>query len=224
MKNKIFLTLFVFFTFVLITGGFYIYYHQRILFRSLQRYSPVTFDSTPVINLERTCNPSTATTTITKSKGVITFSGFCISFKLTELQSNPEGSYNVGVKIVGKRVYVGEESDPEGSGEFAEVFQKNPSDSIEAAISKAVMKGYSSADCPINPIQVTGFPNSYEFAEIDYTGYYPSNCPGDYVAFDNETYFLVDKNHPDKLIYLFLGQFGIATYDTAPWQYGLTVY
>lgn len=85
------------------------------------------------------------------------------------------------------------------------------------------MKGFSLADFPVKSRDFIGFPDSYVFADIGSNWATATNCPQNYQAFDSDTFFLMDKNHPDKLVFLSLGQAEIASYNDNPWQYSITI-
>ena len=105
---------------------------------------------------------------------------------------------------------------------FMEVFQKIATDTIQQAITKAVLNGYNLQDCPIMLGNYTGhtLSKTIQTAQINYAA---SNrptygagigditkCPHTYTVDDDAPYFLVDSTHPNELLFFYNGQIGIS--------------
>ncbi|MDP3997638.1 MAG: hypothetical protein Q8P73_04030 [bacterium] len=119
------------------------------------------------------------------------------------------------------RIYVHTEGADLVSGQWIEVFRKDPVVSLDAAITEQFLSNYSTDDCFVGSLP---FPYSKEDSDkfevriITYptpsiedseelgpagTAY---KCPNEYTTSMGLSYFLMDKNHPDKYAYIFVGQ------------------
>jgi len=101
--------------------------------------------------------------------------------------------------------------------EYVEVFRKSPSDDLETAIKKTILRGYSEQDCFVqdtDPYANYIHPQSYTTAMISFpqgttlTEAYTaaSKCPMPYTRNYGEKYFLMDKNHPDRFVFFNIGE------------------
>jgi hypothetical protein len=156
-----------------------------------------------------------------------------ISFSYKEKYDNGE---IISTKELGNKIYVYSSVMKPEQGQYIEVFSKDPHDTLEAAITKMVLSGYSTSDCKIT----TGSKNlsgssffplpGYVFATISIpnTTYVndPSElepelkkCPIHYVSYGGLAYFVADQNHPNKFVFFSIGQYAI-TGDTEnnTWQ------
>lgn len=137
-----------------------------------------------------------------------------------------------------KKIYVYPENSF-GSAQYVEVMSKDPSDSILNAINKNILNGYSPSECQAsiagrssNP-QLVNDPASYTFAVLHFPSdkrqgligdsmhFGPGRCPDAYTGVESTAYFFMDTNHPDKLLYLSLGQYntpGSAENSSVNWQ------
>lgn len=118
------------------------------------------------------------------------------------------------------RVYMVTEKNPDDRLRFVEVFPKDPQDTIELAISKAVLEGFDSQDCPINVIKYPTTAALYDpyrqQATIRYHSKYlldgsfaprdPGKCPATYAPINWLAYFMVDSRQPEKLLFINVGQ------------------
>ncbi|MCL4354257.1 hypothetical protein M1349_02170 [Patescibacteria group bacterium] len=147
-----------------------------------------------------------------------------VSFLYLEKQDDQ----TVSVKEDGNIIYVymnqNAANSPEGykSGQWVEVFQKDKNTTLKDTIKQQFLANYSSNNCfPADePAVLKNYPVSFEAAIISYP---PSNdpnqpswanadkCPGKYTASNGISYFLMDKNHPDKFVFFSIGQYMIGS-------------
>jgi len=101
---------------------------------------------------------------------------------------------------------------------FVEVFNKDPQQSLTDAINQQFLTGYFENDCFVN-IQHYSRPTpeeSYQTAIIDFPHKagqtrkqletMVAKCPSQVNSFNFVRYFMMDSKHPDKLLFVTLGQ------------------
>jgi len=129
---------------------------------------------------------------------------------------------NYTPKETGDMVYFSTGSTPEDSI-YVKVMTKDPNDSITEAIKKIVIPDASSNECQVETISdkqaiYASAPAGYEYAVISIQN--TANMSRDEIiqAFQNcynakykgnQVYFLMDKNHPNKLLFVNIGQSNI---------------
>jgi hypothetical protein len=174
---------------------------------------------TPTMSATPTASPSgepTATPTVMPTAvpgGTLFVShdlGISFSYATTALGTR------FTAKEVGNTIHVYDPQYGDTTGQYVQAFDKNPSDSIQDAITKIVLKGYSTADCVIrlNPDNAKVLPSannrpaSYETASLTYASAAVSQdkCPSPYTATQSQIYFLEDTAHPGKLIFIYAPQ------------------
>ena len=118
-------------------------------------------------------------------------------------------------------VYVDNGTNPH-TGQWVEVFQKEKTQTVADAIKQKFLANYAAKDCSVS-MQTTypdkaKLPTNYEIAEITFPQPTDANepwfanadkCPATYTTTNGISYFLMDKNHPDKYVYFSIGQYGI---------------
>lgn len=117
------------------------------------------------------------------------------------------------------------------SGQWIQVFDKDKSQTLADAIKQKFLTNYSEKDCFVTETleQVKAkFPASFESAIISYpkpTGDQglpfwtnADKCPQVYSETNGISYFLMDKNHPEKFAFLSVGQYVIYGSKTQGWQ------
>lgn len=130
-----------------------------------------------------------------------------------------DASKGFATKEQGNTITIYDTNQPDAM-QYVEVFTKSPTDTIAQAITKAVLGGYNPSDCPIGAASTDGYkyPSNLQFASIHYSSnnidqygnpINPSKCPAQYTANKDILYFLTDKNHPDRLLFFHIGQYGI---------------
>lgn len=126
----------------------------------------------------------------------------------------------IEVKEVGQKIYVYPTQTAYQDGQWVEVFNKSKTDTLAEAIKKQFLNEISEKDCfvIINKDSFKSYPESYSVAEISYP---KSNdpesdpwgmsavCPQGYSQTNGIRYFLGDSQHPGKLLFLSIGQYGI---------------
>lgn len=139
------------------------------------------------------------------------------------------------IKTVGNKVYVGGLD-----GQSVEVFQKDKNDTLEDAIKKTFLRGYSEKDCFVAKSQksdqnpVSYISGGYIMDEaIDYPeptnsdSYFWENaksCPAGYSRANGIRYFLMDEKHSDIFLFFDIGQYiipvdaSLSTDRWVPWQ------
>lgn len=121
------------------------------------------------------------------------------------------------VKETENKIYVYMSTTKAEDGQYLEVFTKDANDSLETAIQKKFLVGYNSTNCFVETIENkdgTGMakaiisypppsdPDEPFFANSD-------KCPAVYSQSNGISYFLYDKNFPDKFLFVSIGQYGI---------------
>lgn len=106
-------------------------------------------------------------------------------------------------------------------GQSVEIFNKNAADNLQTAITKQFLQNYAPTDCFVtnvkNPVANETTPDSFTFAEISFPK--PTDpsapwwtnadkCPR-YATTNGIAYFLMDTKHPEKFIFLSIGQYPI---------------
>lgn len=134
--------------------------------------------------------------------------------------TDPTYKWPVRVVEEGNRIQI--QYQPNGgeftTGQFVDVFEKDPEDTLETAIQKSVLSGYSLDDCLIvtNPgdqmdsgarFAVINVPNQQNL-EFDKVFELASKCPSDYTVTNFFAFFYSNPIHKDKLLYFSLGQEG----------------
>lgn len=103
---------------------------------------------------------------------------------------------------------------------YVQVFQKDPHDNLATAIEKTILKGYSPKDCFVEkqfhiyehiPVvfetAIIRFPFDHNAAGINQEYIAASEkCPPKYTPTNYVAYFVMDKNHPDKFVFFYIGQ------------------
>jgi len=111
-------------------------------------------------------------------------------------------------------------------GQFVEVFEKSADETIQEAIQKQFLKEKDLSKCKVTlPVKIN-YPVNFVEAEITFdingdmeqvwemTKY----CSQNYAMTNGMRYFLMDKNHPTKLMFFSIGQYVISNESGIPWQ------
>ena len=139
---------------------------------------------------------------------------------------------SVGVKETGDTIFLSYGTLAPESGQFVEVFSKDPSETFADAIRRRILAGYPSPDCKIE-VTPSSVRAGYQTAEISYPLPADQNanqmwfanaalCNAKYDRTNGIRYFLYDPKHPDQFAYLDIGQYSIFGQDKTPWQDTLT--
>ena len=136
------------------------------------------------------------------------------------------------VKESGDKIYVYDTKYPYTQGQYLEVFQKNPADTLEQAIQKQFLANISPKDCFVKdekPDQGANFPVNYQVKTLGYPVdpnselpffAQPNKCPVPYAQTNGMLYFLGDTKHPKIFLFFSIGQqnFPIAENSQISWQ------
>lgn len=136
---------------------------------------------------------------------------------------NPSSTQQVKTLEEGNKVYVYVDNgtDPH-TGQWVEVFQKNPTQTLTDAIKQRFLATYPDKNCFIRT-QITypdavALPSGYEVAEITFPTVTDTQapwwensakCPPVYTTTNGISYFLMDTRYPNKYAYFSIGQYGI---------------
>lgn len=140
-----------------------------------------------------------------------------------------QGGQKVAVKEVGNKIYIYADNTSFDNGQFVEVLSKDKNDTLAEAIEKKFLNGISKNDCFVisENNNFKFYPASYSTAEISYPenndpntgpGEIPAKCPQNYSRTNGIRYFLGDSNHPEKLLFISIGQYGISAGESINWQ------
>jgi hypothetical protein len=152
---------------------------------------------------------------------------FGIAFDYANVWAGGTQKENFTVNEIGDKIYLDFGNTKPGTGQYIEVFNKNPSDDLETAITKQFLSGISKSDCFIKSVLTNSyykFPATYQGATIAYpipTGSdnppftFGDKCPEMYKETNGVSFFLMDTVHPSKFIFLSIGQNGGAASTTA---------
>lgn len=156
----------------------------------------------------------TSSTMQSTSSLVFASSSFGIMFQYAPHQ----GGDTIATKVDGNKIYVYDVRFPYVQGEYIQVFKKDSKLTLQQAITKIILVGYNTSHCLIGPARQDSFlyPSNYQTASIQYSGtsngWTVSNtntCPSSYLADNSIAFFLMDTQHPDKLLFFSIGQFPI---------------
>lgn len=121
----------------------------------------------------------------------------------------------------GNKVYIYRKSSGIESGQYVEVFFKEPRQTLEEVIKEKFLKNYSERDCFVKKLPPSkNFPSNFTRAIItfpkvssddkNYSPWiYAAKCPQNYTAFNGVSFFAMDLNHPDKFFFFNIGQYAI---------------
>lgn len=124
----------------------------------------------------------------------------------------------IDVKEVGNKIYVYSTAYPYTQGQYVEVFQKNPADTLEVAIQKQLLGNISKDDCFVKdgkPDNAADFPDNFHVKtlgypvddESDVPAFAQDNkCPSPYAESNGLSYFLGDSLHPKIFLFFSIGQ------------------
>jgi hypothetical protein len=139
-----------------------------------------------------------------------------------------QNGQTIAAQEIGNKVYVYFTNAQATQGQYVEIFDKDKNQTLEQAIKAQILKGYSESDCPIKP-QTQYVPAGFTALSItlpisqsdepDAIQAKAAKCPSKYTAFGGMAYFMEDPSHPDKMLFLSIGQYLISTEgDNKGWQ------
>ncbi len=175
---------------------------------------PVKTNSIP----ENTNSPDTETDNPSATGESRTFSSETLGVTF-QYSASPD----IAVSEVDKKVYVyNSQSQPE-SGQWLEVWDKPADQTLAQAVTERFLTGYKAEDCwATSSDYANDHGDNFEAVIITFpptdNGVDPywllsEKCPASYTSTNGISYFLMDKNHPDKYLYLSIGQYAIPSSD-----------
>jgi len=172
----------------------------------------ITTTSTPTPTIgppTATPTPSVSTTSANPTSNRFHSQTLGIYFDYAKVLPDSQNQ-TVSVEADGSRVYVFTSGTTPTNGQYVDVMSKLTTDSTLQAVSKVTMSDPNYAGCTFSYKAQAPYPETYE--EILPT------CPNK--PNTNLTFFLGDSTHPDKLLFVSLGQLTIpASSDPQPfWQ------
>jgi len=171
--------------------------------------------------------PYTENTNITNQKNYINPQ---LGISFLYLSVDPlDNTATFNTKEVNNKVYLYHQNSPYETGQYIEIFQKDPNLNLEEAIQNNFLTNYSKDKCYIENINSTSYPSAYSVASIRYVhedtsialqdSINPKDCPQTYTPIGGSAFFLMDKNQPDKFVFFSIGQYGIfANEDNTMWE------
>ena len=168
--------------------------------------APTTLPSKPSL-------PSITDTAIENQK-LYTNPQLGISFKFPEKIDGDK----IDVKEVGNKIYVYNTAFPYNQGQYVEVFQKTPVDTLEVAIQKQLLGNISKDDCFVKdakPDNAANYPDNFKVKTLGYPVDEDSDvpafaqdndCPSPYAESNGLSYFLGDTLHPKIFLFFSIGQ------------------
>jgi len=231
-SNKVQFVLFVILAVVAVAAIGVVYYQNLQLKKELaMQNSPKTVVS-PIPKITGDTKPSTAlkpesyteNTTIANQKRYVS-PKLGISF----LYLSAYGGEIFNVKEVENKIYVYTNlgSGDYKEGQYVEVFPKEKTSSLAEALKSRFLKGYSAEDCKVTGEYLTAdrtgdakpkYPATYEtgnimvaaaFTDVEALFEQLKKCPSPYTQSNGISYFLADSTHPDKFLFLSIGQYAI---------------
>lgn len=122
------------------------------------------------------------------------------------------------VKEQGNKIYVYDTKYPYTQGQYVEVFQKSPQDTLSQAIQKQFLTNISANDCFVKDLKLNSYyPVSFEEKTLSFPAdpssdlpsfAQPNKCPTPYAESNGISYFLGDTKHPNIFLFLSIGQQG----------------
>ncbi len=149
-----------------------------------------------------------------------------ISFTYLEKQ----GSQTIYVKENGNIICVTSDASNTNcsTGQSVEVFQKGATETLKAAINRIFLAGKDQTRCLVTISDPSNYPPTFVQGEITFpksgeidlekmaadTEY----CSKNYAQTNGIRYFLEDKLHPTKFLFISIGQYSIASENNKTWQ------
>ena len=217
-----------------VTGvlGYKYYELKQQAYNELSQTQPVKsstlkLSSSPSPKLTITKPPYTENTSVPNQKKYINPKlGISFLYLTTDAFDNKT---TFTTKEVGNKVYVYPEKHSYETGQYIEVFEKDPNKTLEQAIKTTFLENYSEEKCTTYIEKLSSeYPTSYVKAIIKVPGGFTDmmemsekarECPKTYTQTNGISFFLMDKNYPSKFAFFSIGQYGIAANkDNVMWQ------
>jgi hypothetical protein len=159
-----------------------------------------------------------------KTKNIATFSSQNLKISFSYPLSDKQDKITTLEKV--NKVYVYNAKKNYTTGQYVEVFEKEKTDNNQEAIIKSVFKGEENKNCPIKEISVSGLSDDFQSYSVSDNGKNANKdekCPKPYSTNGGLAYFIVDKNHPEKLLFIYLDQNDYVGADNKPWQNTISI-
>lgn len=234
-QNKVFLTVVLTIFLITLAGGVgYLFYQNQQLKNQAYRVSSEDTSSleispTPTLEPTTPADPYTENTTTPGQKKYVN-PKLGISFLYLVIDGF-DNVTEITTKEIGSKVYVYAKKYNYNAGQYVEVFDKNPKQTLKEAIETKFLENYSTEKCFASVQQLpASYPSSYTKATINITGDISTmsmeerlekvrQCPQDYIGSGGIAYFLMDNNHPDKFVFFSIGQYSMLSgVDDLTWQ------
>jgi len=197
----------------------------------------LTVSATPtiaVITPIATVSPTKTTPQfpVSTNPNLVRFTSEKLGVSFTYLKS--QDGQTVSTKEVDDKVYVYADNTNPTNGQYLQVMPKDKNQTLEQAIKFLILNGYSTSDCVIQPA-TQYIPAGFQALEIvvpfdpnatqDEIVAKSEKCPTTFTAMGGMAYFVEDPNHPDKMIFLSIGQYLINSEgNDQGWQNTLQVF
>ncbi len=157
----------------------------------------------------------TRTNTPERPSGGTVYTSKALGITFSYLPSLDDQTF--AVKESGNRIYVYMAKNEATTGQYVEVFDKRTNESFEQSIRRQILANYPSTSCKVELTRSNIYPGAW-VAEI---GYPPATnasdpfwvnaplCNDKYDKTNGVRYFLYDETHPDRFVFLSVGQYGI---------------
>jgi hypothetical protein len=163
---------------------------------------------------------------------LVRFTSEKLGVSFTYLKS--QNGQTISAKEINDKIYVYFDNTEPSSGQYAMVMGKDKSQTMEDAIKMQILNGYSPTDCVIQPA-TQYVPAGFQALEIvvpfdpnatqDEIVAKSEKCPTAFTAMGGMAYFVEDPNHPDKMIFLSIGQYLIQSEgNNVGWQNTLQLF
>lgn len=153
-------------------------------------------------------------------------------YKFTFIFPTKISEENMEIKEIDNKIYIYNPKYSYTTGQYIEVFQKTPTDTLDQAIQKQLLAGISPKDCFVKdtkPDTAAAFPATYQVKTLGYPvdqnsdvpGFAQSNkCPSPYQESNGLSYFLGDTKHPNVYLFFSIGQqsFMVDPKSNKPWH------
>ncbi|MCL4417812.1 MAG: hypothetical protein M1450_03650 [Patescibacteria group bacterium] len=199
--------------------------------RKNQRYEPIAQISytTPSPTSYKQSSPEP--TSVLKPPIAYTSQKLGIRFSYRYKPYGEDKKFGFLIKEVDNKIYVYGEDEDYTKGQSVEVFGKERDETLVEAISKQILKNYSSKNCLIRYVDKNEdslnfspakyYPNNYRVAIIYYTDLISAKptaenlnkCPQLYTFQGTTVFFLSDVNHPEKFLFFQIGNYYIPIED-----------
>jgi putative hemolysin len=195
-----------------------------------QAAAGVTLAPTPALVAASTAVPPTTAPATASAAEAMTYTSAALGISFSYLPG--QNGQTVKVLEQGDKIYVYPAGMEPTAGQWVQVFQKPASESLTAAITRVIMPGSPAQNCQVVPVtHPTGAgrqASNFEYAAIvvppvpgeDMEAMLPRwrTCPQPYTMVGGIGYFQSDALHPNKFLFLSIGQYSILAGDDQPWQ------